>query len=206
MAAAKDYYKVLGVGEKASAAEIKKAYRRLAKQYHPDANPDNPGAAERFKEISEAHAVLSDPEKRKQYDTMRKYGAFGTPRPGAGGAWRPDAGGGAPGGFDFTRGFEGFGGIGDIFSSIFGRGRKGEPVEPLEVTVSVPFRTAARGGSVPVTLSVTEACQDLHVRRVRRTWAGHVRAGGVFGESSVSRVPRAWAHRERAVHALRWPG
>ncbi|HKI96015.1 MAG TPA: J domain-containing protein [Gemmatimonadales bacterium] len=158
VAASKDYYQVLGVGEKASAAEIKKAYRRLAKQYHPDANPDNPGAAERFKEISEANAVLSDAEKRKQYDTMRKYGAFGTARPGAGGAWRPDAGGGAPGGFDFTRGFEGFGGLGDIFSTIFGRGRRGEPVEPVEVTVSVPFRTAARGGSVPVTLSVTEAC------------------------------------------------
>jgi DnaJ-class molecular chaperone len=74
--AAKDFYQVLGVPDTASQDDIKKAYRRLAKQYHPDANPNNTQAAERFKEISEAHSVLSDPDKRKQYDTMRKYGAF----------------------------------------------------------------------------------------------------------------------------------
>ena len=75
--ATKDFYKVLGVAENASAAEIKKAYRKLAKQYHPDANPNDNAAAERFKEISEAYSVLSDEPKRKQYDEMRKYGAFG---------------------------------------------------------------------------------------------------------------------------------
>ncbi|MDQ3207670.1 MAG: DnaJ domain-containing protein, partial [Gemmatimonadota bacterium] len=74
--AAKDFYQVLGVPDSASQDDIKKSYRRLAKQYHPDANPDNPTAAERFKEISEAHSVLSDPEKRKQYDQMRRLGAF----------------------------------------------------------------------------------------------------------------------------------
>ena len=68
---AQDFYQVLGVAEGASQDEIKKAYRRLAKQYHPDANPNNPQASERFKAISEAHATLSDAEKRKQYDTMR---------------------------------------------------------------------------------------------------------------------------------------
>ena len=73
---AKDFYQVLGVPDTATAPEIKKAYRRLAKQYHPDANPNNPQAAERFKEISEAHSVLSDAEKRKQYDQMRRLGAF----------------------------------------------------------------------------------------------------------------------------------
>ena len=88
--AAKDFYQVLGVPDSASQAEIKKAYRRLAKQYHPDANPNNPQAAERFKEISEAHSVLSDADKRKQDDQMRRLGAFDGgmargPRSGAGG-------------------------------------------------------------------------------------------------------------------------
>jgi molecular chaperone DnaJ len=152
MAKTADYYKVLGVTEKAGAEEIKKAYRRLAKQYHPDANPNNPAAAERFKQISEAHAVLSDPEKRKHYDLMRRYGAF-APRGGATGPSRPRAED-----FDFTKGFEGFGGLGDLFSSIFGRGRRAEAPEPIEVTATVPFKVAAIGGRVPVTVSVTEAC------------------------------------------------
>ena len=124
--AAKDFYQVLGVPDSASQDEIKKAYRRLAKQYHPDANPNNAQAAERFKEISEAHSVLSDPEKRKQYDQMRRLGAFdgAGPRPRPVAARRPRRRG--PGdvraeGFDFGD----FGGLGDIFSSIFGRGRAG---------------------------------------------------------------------------------
>jgi molecular chaperone DnaJ len=154
--AAKDFYQVLGVPDSAGQDEIKKAYRKLAKQYHPDANPNNASAAERFKEISEAHSVLSDPDKRKQYDQMRRLGAFeGMPRrpPGARAA-------GAPGdvgaeGFDFGD----FGGLGDIFSSIFGRGRREEPrSDVLEAVVEVPFRVAMLGGKVPVTLPVTEPC------------------------------------------------
>ena len=155
--AAKDFYQVLGVPDSASQDEIKKAYRKLAKQYHPDANPNNASAAERFKEISEAHSVLSDADKRKQYDQMRRLGAFeGMPRrpPGA----RPA---GAPGdvgseGFDFGD----FGGLGDIFSSIFGRGRREEQPrgDVLEAVVEVPFRVAMLGGKVPVTLPVTEPC------------------------------------------------
>ncbi|MGH7514548.1 MAG: molecular chaperone DnaJ [Gemmatimonadales bacterium] len=156
--AAKDFYQVLGVSDSASQGEIKKAYRRLAKQYHPDANPNNPAAADRFKEISEAHSVLSDADKRKQYDQMRRLGAFDGgpargPRPG--GARR--TGGPEPGeeGFEFGD----FGGLGDIFSSIFGRGRQEEPKsEPIETIVEVPFRVAALGGKVTVNLQVIEAC------------------------------------------------
>jgi len=171
MAQSKDYYQVLGVSASATQDEIKKAYRRLAKKYHPDANKSDPKAADRFKEISEANNVLGDPEKRKQYDEMRRLGAFG----GFGGE-RQQRGGrtsystGGPGGGpgprmeDFDIG--GLGGLGDLFSSMFGtagpRGaqrstgpRKGESVE---VVVPVSFRTAALGGKVPVELEVNEEC------------------------------------------------
>jgi molecular chaperone DnaJ len=167
--AAKDFYQVLGISDSASQDEIKKAYRKLAKQYHPDANPNNAGAAERFKEISEAHSTLSDPEKRKQYDQMRRYGAFdGMPRRPSGAGAGARRGGGPAGmggmgpedaqGFDFGD----LGGLGDIFSSMFGRGRRGGVEEPdgdtLEAVVEVPFRVAMLGGKIPVTLPVTETC------------------------------------------------
>ncbi|HEV8599886.1 MAG TPA: J domain-containing protein [Gemmatimonadales bacterium] len=157
---AKDFYQVLGVSEKATPAEIKKAYRKLAKQYHPDANPNNPQASETFKQISEAHGVLSDPEKRQKYDTMRRLGAFDPRRqPAAQGAGARGPGGG---GFSETFDFGDFGsmGLGDIFSSIFGKGGKREEPkgESIETELEIPFRTAALGGKVPVTLSLTETC------------------------------------------------
>src|SRR5689334_11225538 len=121
----KDFYRVLGVAENAKPDEIKKAYRKLAKQHDPDANPNNAAAAETLKESSEAYAVLSDDEKRRQYDQMRKLGAFGGLggfRPG--GTARPGGGapGGAAGGFSFDD-LE-IGGLGDIFGSIFDFGKK----------------------------------------------------------------------------------
>jgi molecular chaperone DnaJ len=170
MAQTKDYYAVLGVSASASQDEIKKQYRRLAKKYHPDANQNDAKAAERFKEISEAYNVLGDAEKRKQYDDMRRYGAFtgfggsragGGPRPGAG------APGGAGGGSfrfeDFDIG--GLGGLGDLFSSMFGgargagtRARGPERGQSVETTLEIPFRIAALGGKVPVDLEVNEEC------------------------------------------------
>jgi len=160
MAAQRDYYQVLGVAETATTDEIKKAFRRLAKQYHPDRNPNNPQAAERFKEINEAHDVLSDAEKRKKYDQLRRYGAF------AGGGGSGGFGGGARRGGRTTAADSGdfdisdLGGLGDIFSSIFGRrgaGREAEP-EETETQVTIPFRTAALGGTVPITLAMPEVC------------------------------------------------
>jgi molecular chaperone DnaJ len=152
--AQRDFYQVLGVPDTATKDEIKKSYRRLAKQHHPDANPSNTGAAERFKEISEAHSVLSDPDKRKQYDQMRRLGAY-EGRRAAGQRGSGTGPGATPEGFEFGD----LGGLGDIFSSIFGRGRREEPsAEHLEAHVEVPFRVAMLGGKVPVTLPVSEPC------------------------------------------------
>jgi molecular chaperone DnaJ len=173
MAQSKDYYQVLGVSASATQDEIKKAYRRLAKKNHPDANKSDPKAADRFKEISEANNVLSDVEKRKQYDEMRRLGAFGgfsgerqqrgarTSYPGGGSANT----GAGPRMEDFDIG--GLGGLGDLFSSMFGgnagqrgaqRPRGPQKGESVEVMVPVDFRKAALGGKVPVELEVTEQC------------------------------------------------
>jgi molecular chaperone DnaJ len=133
MAPTKDFYAVLGVSSSASQDEIKKQYRRLAAKHHPDKNPNDAKSAERFKEISEAYTVLGDAEKRKQYDDMRRLGAFGEfggarggggPRP-SGAGTRPGGGGAGAGDQNFRfQDFDigGIGGLGDLFASMFGGG------------------------------------------------------------------------------------
>jgi len=177
MAPTKDFYAVLGVSSSASQDEIKKQYRRLAAKHHPDKNPNDAKSAERFKEISEAYTVLGDAEKRKQYDDMRRLGAFGGfggarsgggPRP-SGAGTRP---GGGPGAGDQNFRFQdfdigGIGGLGDLFASMFGGGaerpggarqRGQQPGQTVETTLEVPFRVAATGDKVSVELEVNEEC------------------------------------------------
>ncbi|MDO4546932.1 MAG: molecular chaperone DnaJ [Clostridia bacterium] len=152
MAAKRDYYEVLGVGKTASEAEIKKAYRQLAKKYHPDINPGDKQAEEKFKEVNEAYEVLSDQQKRARYDQ------FGHEQPGAGGAGYSDFGG--------FSGFGGFGGFDDIFSSIFGGGgfsgssaRRG-PVQgdDLRYEVTLTFEEAAKGCAKEINVTRHEEC------------------------------------------------
>jgi molecular chaperone DnaJ len=153
---AEDLYKVLGVSKKASDEEIKKAYRKLARKYHPDRNPDDPKAEERFKEVQGAYDTLSDPEKRKEYDAGGMFGGFGG-APGGG----PFAGGGAPGG--------GFGGVdfGDVFSNLFNRGGgRAQPQQTrgrdLETEVQLSFDQAVNGTQLSVTVPKAERCTTCH--------------------------------------------
>ena len=157
-----DYYKVLGVERKAAAADIKKAYRRLARKFHPDLNPGDKSAEARFKEIQEAYAVLSDPKKRAQYD---QFGTVGDrPPAGAGG---PFPGGGFEG-FDFSD--IGQGNFRDFFENIFAGGRSAarpgpaapERGEDLTYAMSVSFEDAVRGVQTKIQLTRQAACQACH--------------------------------------------
>jgi molecular chaperone DnaJ len=151
---AEDLYKVLGVAKGASDEEIKKAHRKLVRKYHPDRNPDDPKAEERFKEVQGAYDTLSDPEKRKEYDAGGAFGGFG----GAGGAG-PFGGGGGPGGGFAT------GDLSDLFSNIFSRGGGGGRTQSqgargrdLETEVSLSFDQAVNGAQVNVTVPKAERC------------------------------------------------
>src|SRR5690606_20328733 len=156
--ATKDFYQVLGVSKDASADEIKKAYRKLARDNHPDSNPGNTQAEERFKAISEAYGVVGNAEKRKQYDEQRSL--FGQFR----GGFPP--GGGSPGGMggaDFD--------LSDILGGIFGGGARGggrrrspQPRrgEDLETEASISFRQSVEGATLPLRLTSDEPCTTCH--------------------------------------------
>ena len=158
MADKRDYYEVLGVSKSASEEEIKKAYKKLARKYHPDMNPGDKEAEEKLKEINEANEVLSDPEKKARYDQFGfagvdpNYGAGA----GAGGAY-------GAGGFDF-------GDLGDIFGSFFGGGFGGTRANPnaptrgesLRTSVNISFEEAAFGCDKDVSIDRVEQCPDCH--------------------------------------------
>ena len=161
MADKRDYYEVLGVSKDASADDIKKAYRKLTKENHPDLHPGDKACEERFKEGNEAYEVLSDPEKRKKYDQFG-HAAF-DPNAGFGGA-------GGAGGAGFG-GFGGFGDLGDIFGDMFsgfgfgGGSTRSNPNAPrrgesIETTVTVSFEEAAFGCKKEVTVPRIEQCPD----------------------------------------------
>ena len=154
----RDYYEVLGVSKGASDDEIKKAYKKMARQYHPDLNPDNKEAEEKFKEVNEAYEVLSDADKKSRYDQFGHAGV--DPNFGAGGF-----GGGFDGGFDF-------GDLGDIFGSFFGGGfggggRRTNPNAPqrgesIRLSLTISFEEAAFGCEKSVTVERMEQCDTCH--------------------------------------------
>jgi molecular chaperone DnaJ len=151
----KDFYKVLGVAETANAEEIKRAFRKLARQYHPDKNPNDKAAEEKMKEISEASDVLSDPKKRAEYDEVRRavkagYGPGGFP------------GGGPFGGNVRVEGFD-VGDLGDLFGGLFGNRGGGAPRGPvrgedLETEIRLSFEDAIEGATIPIKLTRDAPC------------------------------------------------
>jgi molecular chaperone DnaJ len=157
----RDYYEVLGVNRGASEDELKKAYRKMAKKYHPDLNPGDKEAEKHFKEVNEAYEVLSDPQKKSRYDQFGHAGV--DPSYGAGGAG---------GGFGGAGGFGGFGDIGDIFDSFFGGGfgssaRQANPNAPrrgsdIHTSMTIDFFEACKGTKKEVRLTRQETCPECH--------------------------------------------
>ena len=153
MADKRDYYEVLGVDRNADDDTLKKAYRKLAKKYHPDMNPGDAEAAEKFKEASEAYGILSDPQKRQQYDQFG-HAAF------------EQGGGFDAGNFDFSDIFGGMGGMGDIFSDLFGGGRRqADPNAPMQgdnvrARVSITFAESISGCKKELDLNLKDVCTN----------------------------------------------
>ena len=186
----KDYYEVLGLKKGATDAEIKKAYRQMAKKYHPDLNPDDPEAEAKFKEVNEANDVLSDPEKKARYD---QFGFAGVdPSYGAG---QGAGGGGGFGGFGgFTGGFSSGDGIdlGDIFDNIFGGGFGGgsrsNPNAPrrgsdIVVSLSIKFMEACKGMVRDIEINRVDTCPDCN-----GSGKVNVRQQTMFGTMQTTRV------------------
>ena len=161
----KDYYRVLGVSDTASQKDIKSAYRKLSRQYHPDTNPGDKAAEERFKEVSAAYDVVGDPERRKEYDEVRRLGP-------AGGMF-----GGGPGGLGGPAGgfrFEDMGDIGDVLGGLFGRGRRGGAAggpgrgtgphrgQDLDAELHLDFDDAVHGLTTTIHLTSEAACSTCH--------------------------------------------
>jgi molecular chaperone DnaJ len=151
----KDLYKVLGVSKGASQEEIRRSYRKLARKYHPDANRDDPKAEDRFKEIQHAYEILSNPEKRREYDEGPRtfFGAQGPGRAGPGGARAGEFS-------DLSDLFDSFGGLGDIFGRSTRTREAPRKGEDVTVSVNLNFQNALNGGTTRVNVPVEEACGD----------------------------------------------
>ncbi|WP_024801722.1 molecular chaperone DnaJ [Nocardia sp. BMG51109] len=171
----KDFYKELGISSSATQDEVKKAYRKLARDLHPDKNPGDAKAEERFKAVSEAHTVLADPEKRKEYDEARRLfasgGGFGR------GGFSPGGGYGQGGGFnEFNLGdifggasAAGGAGLGDLLGDLFNRGAGGQRASTrprrgsdVETETTLGFREAAQGVTVPLRMTSPSPCTTCH--------------------------------------------
>lgn len=210
-----DYYKTLGVAKTASAEEIRKAHRKLSREYHPDVKPDDESAAQKFKEIQEAYDVLSDEEKRAQYDQFGEN--FRHAGRGPGGQtyqWNTGAGGAGP--IDIEQIFGGqFGGFEDLFGGGRGRGFRGAPQQPqpvkgqnIKTEIAVPFHVAVNGGEHDLRLQVDGKTESLSIKIPAGVNNGSVIRlsgqgqpgfnGGAAGDLllTINVAPHPWFRRE----------
>jgi molecular chaperone DnaJ len=188
-----NYYEILGVAQTATEEEIKKAYRKLALKYHPDRNPDDKKAEEKFKELTEAYQVISNPEKRRQYDAALAGGAARTFEE----SYRAESGMGAMSIEDLLRQF---GGVfeGDFGESLHRARRGGRPGYDVETELEIDFRTAALGGKVPVTMSGPVMCPTCGGRGTR---GGDAKCPTCGGSGRVTRQAR----KERRFYTVTNP-